>query len=132
MKLVICYSTGEYDSHENHNICFECESKDKFYEKFIESVDKYFSYKEKHRELSLNIFEARESTNPAKKSNASKEFVEFFDKFHEFLYHLIIDNCKFPIPNNDIIDNKMINLPEVYTLDEWFDVNKVKESFTSI
>lgn len=131
MKLVICYSTGDYDSHENHNICFECESKDEFLEKFTESVNVHLKYKEKQKELNLNVFEAHESKIPAKILMANKEIREFFEKYSKFLFNLIIDNCEFPVPDNDIVAYKLINLPDVYTLDEWFEANKAKESFTS-
>ncbi len=132
MKLVICYSTGEYDSHVNYNICFECESKDEFLEKFTESVNVHLKYKEKQKELNLNVFEARKSKIPAKNSIANKEIRDFFEKYSKFLFNLIIDNCEFPVPDNDIVAYKLINLQDVYTLDEWFDENKAKESFTSI
>ena len=130
MKLVVCYSSGAYDSFECHNICIEYISKEAFLEKFKEAFETWNKFDKEWLDLCYD-------ETPISQQLRREDMKEFMKKNAKHRYNMFVDNVfEFPIPDNDIIrcefnHKKLVSLPNVYTLEEWFELNKAKESFTS-
>lgn len=128
MKLVVQYSTGEYDSYYEHNYCVDYESKDHFGVAFIDAFNKWIPKQHKYRKLQKGLADARASKDHRKMTPAWDAWKEFHEGEHRSLYHLVVDGYKFALPENDWEEKdgqyKLLSLPEVYTLDEWFEMNR--------
>ena len=129
MKLVVEYSTGEYDSFYVHNYCVEYESKDHFSAAFINAFDKWIPKQQKYRKLQKDLSDARASKDPRKMTPAWNAWKEFHDSGeNKELYYLDVDGYKFALPENDweVKDDqyKLLSLPEIYTLEEWFEMKQ--------
>ena len=132
MKLVVEYTTGEYESVYNHVYCVDYESKDHFLIAFHDAFSVWVRYHKKMRVLSKDLSLARASKDPHKISLAEEIWKEHCSQNNHILsaYSLVVDGMEFPLPDNNWVEKEgeyeMKIPPDVYTLEEWFEMNHPK------
>lgn len=130
MKYVVVYSTGEYDSFYEHNICIESESKDHFQVAFLDAFEEWVKLKKRYNKLQKDLSDARASSDPRKMTPAWEAWKAYCSSpEYQLNYFFVVDGYKMPSPENDLHQNKesewsLMALPEIYTLDEWFDLHR--------
>lgn len=128
MKLVVQYSTGEYDSFYEHTYCVDYESKDHFGVAFLDAFNEWIPKQQKYRKLQKDLSDARASKDPRKMTPAWDAWKAFHESDNKTLYHLVVDGHKFALPENDWEEKDgqytLLSIPEIYTLDEWFELNR--------
>ena len=130
MKLVVEYTTGEYESICNHVYCVDYESKDLLLIAFNDAFTKWVRYQKKTRVLAKNLSLARASKDPHKISLAEETWKQYCSSEDHFLsaYYLVVDGMKFALPDNNWVEKdgeyEMKIPPDVYTLEEWFELSR--------
>jgi len=133
MKLVVCYSHGSEGSGTWHeNICVEYESKDHFLVAFIDAFEAWAVSKNGRRELERRLAAARASQNEKKIAKALADLLSYTES-NNYYSSLIVDGVEFWYFQDYDTDKhgvmQLIGMPEVYTLDEWFEMNRAQQQF---
>lgn len=127
MKLVVCYSHGGYEGTWTENVCVEYESKDHFLVAFIDAFDAWAVAKNGKRELQRRLAAARSSQDEKKIAKAFAELLAFTES-DDYHANLIVDGMEFWNFEDYSEDKHGVMtigaLPDVYTLDEWFEENR--------
>jgi hypothetical protein len=130
LKLVIQYTTGTYDDPvQEHNYCVYSDTKDHFAKAFRAAFEKWNILWQERIVLLRNLFDARDTRDPRKITPAEGAWQEYNDsgRSHDAFY-LVIDGCRFALPDNNWEEKDggytLSYLPNIYTLDEWFEANK--------
>jgi len=132
MKLVVCYGHGSEGSGcWTENICVEYESKDHFLVAFIDGFEAWGKRRKLENQYRSKIALVRASRNQDKVSAAIDEYSEFLKSKNSYDYDLIVDGAVFDYFEDYEYDSKtgeytIISLPNVYDLDEWFELNRPK------
>jgi hypothetical protein len=126
MKLVVCYTHGGYEGTWTENLCVEYESKDHFLVAFIDAFEAWAAQRKEHARLQKCLENARASRDQ-KKIDAAWAAWEKYCQEH-FVYGpivvdgMVFDNYEdFERVNGEYV---MVGEPYVYTLDEWFELNR--------
>jgi len=121
-KLVISYQVGD-DTYSNEVIeCVHCESKDHFGVMFIEEVEKFYKSEDRGQTLWSTVEAATSAGNTDKANNAFEEYLEWQTSRPRSVIVCGKDFGSFQDMTFDI-KGKMTSfeLPEIQTLEEWFD-----------
>jgi hypothetical protein len=122
MKLVVEYSTGAYDSYCNHTYCVEYDSKEQFITVFIAAFEAWVIQHKIRTQLCADLATARASKHTQKMSIAWEAWKDFTNNT---LYHcLLVDGCVMAVPEDYDSNFNLNTLPEIYTLDEWFEEHR--------
>ncbi len=126
MKLVVCYTHGGYEGTWTENLCVEYESKDHFHVAFIDAFNAWAEEQKKRERLQKRLADARASRDRKKIDPVEAEWTQYCVDHHVF-GPIVVDGMEFNYyqdyehTNGEYV---MIGLPEVYTLDEWFERNR--------
>ncbi len=127
MKLVVCYSHGGYEGTWTENVCVEYESKDHFLVAFIDAFDAWAVAKNGRRELERRLSAARSRQDEKKIAKAFAELLAFTES-EDYHVNLVVDGMEFWNFEDYSTDKHGVmtlgELPDVYTLDEWFERNR--------
>lgn len=127
MKLVVCYSHGGYEGTWTENLCVEYESKDHFLVAFIDAFEAWAVSKNGRRELERRLFSARDHGNNKQVEKVLAELLAYTES-EDYYTNLHVDGMEFWNFEDYETDKhgvmKITVLPEVYTLDEWFELNR--------
>lgn len=124
MKLVVCYTHGTYEGTWKENFCVDYESKDHFLVAFIDAFEDMAKSHERRSALAKALSDARASKNSQKINDAAKEYQ---DSNLSIVYGIVVDGLQFPyFQDYEVIDGKfsITILPDVYELEEWFELNR--------
>lgn len=127
VKFVVEYSTGDYDTHHTYHYAIEADSVDEFHIKFLDAVEVWKVQAEERSKLQKDLDNARASSDVKKIQSAWKAWEDYCKSDnHSFRYSLVVDGMEFAFPDNDYDYKKqeLTSLPGVYTLDEWFEMNR--------
>lgn len=129
MKLVIQYTTGDYDSVQEHNYCVHSDTKDHFAKAFRSAFKEWNILWQERIVLLKNLFDGRATKDPRKMTPAWDAWKEYNDSpKSKSAFYLVIDGRRFALPDNNWEKKDggyiLLDLPNIYTLDEWFEVNK--------
>lgn len=128
MKLVVCYSHGsEGSGFWQEHVCVEYESKEHFLVAFIDAFDAWAVARNGSRELERRLAAARSSQDNKKIEKALAELLSFNADNHTNR-GLVVDGWSFDYFQDYEQDRHgvmtIIAMPEVHTLDEWFELNR--------
>lgn len=127
MKLVVCYSHGGYEGTWTENLCVEYESKDHFLVAFIDAFEAWAVSKNGCRELERRLFAARDYGNNKQVEKALAELLAYTGS-EDYYTNLHVDGMEFWNFEDYETDKygvmKITVLPDVHTLDEWFELNR--------
>ena len=127
MKLVVCYSHGsEGSGNWTENLCVEYESKDQFLVAFVDAFAVWAEQKKQHHKLQRDLANARASQDQ-KKIDAAWQKWQQYCKDHQVYGPLVVDGMEFDNYEDFELNNGeyvMIGLPDVYQLEEWFELNR--------
>lgn len=127
MKLVVCYGGGsEGSGFWEQKLCVEYESKDHFLLAFYEAFEAWAANAKERNNLQQKLADARASQDQKKIELAQQRWVDHCKKF-QYCDPLVVDGLEF----SSFEDYKyvkgeyvILRLPEVYELDEWFELNR--------
>lgn len=126
MKLVVCYTHGGYEGTWTENLCVEYESKDHFLVAFIDAFAVWSEQKKQHAKLQRDLANAR-AAQDRKKIDAAWQTWQQYCNEHQVYGPLVVDGMEFDnyedfeLTNGEYV---MIGLPDVYQLEEWFELNR--------
>ena len=126
MKLVVCYTHGGYEGTWTENLCVEYESKDHFLVAFIDAFAVWAEQKKQHSKLQRDLANARAAQDRKKIDAAWQKWQQYCNE-HQVYGPLVVDGMEFDnyedfeLTNGEYV---MIGLPEVYQLEEWFELNR--------
>jgi hypothetical protein len=126
MKLVVCYTHGGYEGTWTENLCVEYDSKDHFLVAFIDAFAVWSEQKKQHSKLQRDLANARASKDQ-KKIDAAWQTWQQYCNDHQVYGPLVVDGMEFDnyedfeLTNGEYV---MIGLPDVYQLEEWFELNR--------
>ena len=124
MKLVVCYTHGTYEGTWKENFCVDYESKDHFLVAFIDALEDMAKAYENRIALAKALSDARASKNSQKINVAAKEYQ---DSNLGIIHGVVVDGLEFPyFEGYEMGDGKfnITSLPDVYELEEWFELNQ--------
>ena len=124
MKLVVCYTHGSYEGTWKENFCVDYESKDHFLVAFIDALEDKAKAYEHRIALAKALSDARASKNSQKINAAAKEYQ---DSNLDIIHGVVVDGLEFPyFEGYEMADGKFTikDLPNVYELEEWFELNQ--------
>lgn len=127
MKLVVHYTTGSYDSYYSHTIGVEYESKDHFLVAFINAFEAWANKQQENRKLQKRVQSLPKGSD--KEIAAWAEWANW--RANNIMYDMNLDGKRFPMFEDYEVKNdvySIVALPEVYTLDEWFELNRAVEA----
>lgn len=126
MKLVVCYTHGGYEGVWTENLCVEYESKDHFLVAFIDAFEAWAAQRKEHDRLQKRLADARASQDKKKVDAAWAEWQAYCNGYRVYgplvVDGMVFDNFEdFERKNGEYV---MIAEPCVYTLEEWFEMNR--------
>lgn len=126
MNLVVVYTHCGPDT-----VTFiEHESKEKFLEDFSTGIDEYYAHFAMLKTLANNIKAASDTKDPDRIELARSAYQEFSNLHRLRQSGVIVDGVGYPVYETwTEHSSKPIRLPDVYTVDEWFE-NNCKKSFS--
>ena len=126
MKLVVCYTHGGYEGTWTENLCVEYESKDHFLVAFIDAFAVWSEQKKQHAKLQRDLANARAAKDQKKIDAAWQTWQQYCNDYRVY-GPLVVDGMEFDnyedfeLTNGEYV---MIGLPDVYQLEEWFELNR--------
>jgi hypothetical protein len=126
MKLVVCYTHGGYEGTWTENLCVEYESKDHFLVAFIDAFTAWSEQRKEHDRLQKRLADARASRDQ-KKIDIAWAVWQQYCQDHRLYGPLVVDGMEFDnYEDYERVGNEyaMIGLPDVYQLEEWFELNR--------
>jgi len=123
MKLVVCYTHGGYEGTWTENLCVEYESKDHFLVAFIDAFAVWAEQKKQHAKLQRDLANAQDQ----KKIDTAWQKWQQYCNDHQVYGPLVVDSMEFDYYEDFELTNGeyvMIGLPDVYQLEEWFEINR--------
>jgi hypothetical protein len=128
MKLVVCYTHGGYEGTWHENLCVEYESKDHFLVAFIDAFDEMIKTRKLISAAKQAVADARASKDNKKIETALEKLSETLKSHSDVLYDgIVVDGMTFPNFQDYEMNNGVFlitNLPDVYELEEWFELNR--------
>lgn len=126
MKLVVCYTHGGYEGTWTENLCVEYESKDHFLVAFIDAFEAWAEQRKEHARLQKRLGDAHASRDQ-KKIDAAWDAWQQYCQEPGLYRPLVVDGMVFDkFEDFEKVNGEyvMIKEPEVYTFDEWFEMNR--------
>jgi hypothetical protein len=126
MKLVVCYTHGGYEGTWTENLCVEYESKDHFLVAFIDAFEAWSEQRKEYDRLQKRLADARASRDQKKIDVAWSVWQQYCQE-HRVHGPIVVDGMvfdnyeDFERVNGEYV---MVGEPYVYTLDEWFELNR--------
>lgn len=122
-KFVVCYTDSDEATYSYPVVCpVVAESKEQILQAFMDAVQQQDQIKEQHDSLRRAYLDARASGDQQKIDQAQKAWFGV-SHLEEFELHVLGYNFSdFEPYRTDYKGQKQLVLPEVYTLEEWFDI----------
>lgn len=126
MKLVVCYTHGGYEGTWTENLCVEYESKDHFLVAFIDAFEAWAAQCKERDRLQKRLADARASQD-RKKIDAAWTDWQAYCKDYPVYGDIVVDGMvfhnfeDFERNNGEYV---ILSYPDVYTLEEWFELNR--------
>ena len=128
MKLVVCYTHGGPDGTWHENLCVEYESKDHFLVAFIDAFEEMIKIRKLVSAAKQAVADARSSKDIKKTETALEKLSETLKSHSDTLFAgVVVDGMSFPNFQDYEMNNGVFiitNLPDVYELEEWFELNR--------
>jgi hypothetical protein len=133
MKIVVTYTTGDWEGTYDHILCFNYESAEAWLVDFDNKLKEMKAKREEFKKLEKEWYKREPSIHKLSPERANEVMAKWYS-IRPMVTYGVFTFCNYHFYTNDFIyGDSSVNLPDVFELNEWFDgVAKNQDSMIEV